>query len=188
MFRWVLLILIIGCCAAIAGQRTYYVSYQKEGEMTHRIYLQGDTLGLEIKGGGLMPTTVSERKIRRISDDMFTVVESMEDSSRNIGVWIDNMVEYDFYGKTFKQEDSQLIDMSTGRPYVDEDTIKSILGDFPLLIVYDGNRISWQTADSIHQKEGKRLKYSTISGEKAYKIFGSAGIKGVIIMKSRFRR
>ena len=175
--------LLRGYCAAIAGQRTYYVSYQKEGEMTHGIYLQGDTLGLEIKGGGLMPTTVSERKIKRISDDMFTVVESMEDSSGDKGVWVDNMAEYNFYGKTFRQEDSQLIDMSTGRPYVDEDTINSILGDFPLLIIHDGKRISWLKADSIHQKEGKRLKYSTISGEKAYKIFGPAGIKGVIIMK-----
>ena len=183
MFRWVLLILIIGCCAAIAGQRTYYVSYQKEGEMTHRIYLQGDTFGLEIKGGGLMPTTVSERKIRRVSDDMFTVVESMEDSSGDNGVWIDKMAEYDFYGKTFKQEDSQLIDITSGRPYINEDTLNSILGDFPLLIIHDGKRISWLKADSIHQKEGKRLKYSTMSGEKAYKAFDPAGIKGVIIMK-----
>ena len=188
MFRWVLLILIICCCVTIAGQRTYYVSYRKDGELTHRIYLQGDTLGLEIKGGGLMPTTVSERKIRRISDDMFIVVESMEDSSGDKGVWIDKMAEYDFYGKTFKQEDSQLIDITSGRPYVNEDTINNILDDFPLLIIHDGKRISWQTADSIHQKEGKRLKYSTMSGEKAYKIFGPAGIKGVIIMKLRFRR
>ena len=185
MFRWLPIILLIGCCAALAGQRTYYVSYRKDGEMNHRIYLQGDTFGLEIKGGGLMPTTVSERKIRRISDDVFAIVEISRDSSRNIGVWIDNMVEYDFYGKTFKQEDSQLIDMSTGRPYVNEDTINNILGDFPLLIIHDGKRISWQTADSIHQKEGKRLKYSTMSGEKAYKAFGLAGIKGAIIMKSK---
>ena len=95
------------------------------------------------------------------------------------------MAEYNFYGKTFKQGDSQLIDMSTGRPYVNEDIINSILGDSPLLIVYDGNRISWQTADSIRQKEGKRLKYSTMSGEEAYKTFGPAGIKGAIIMKSK---
>ena len=188
MFRWVLLILIIGCCAALAGQRTYYVSYRKDGEMTHRIYLQGDTFGLEIKGGGLTPTTVSERKIRRISDDMFIVVESMEDSSGNSGVWVDNMAEYNFYDKTFRQEDSRLIDITSGRPYVNEDTINNILGDFPLLIIHDGKRISWQTADSIHQKEGKRLKYSTMSGEKAYKTFGPAGVKGAIIMKSRFRR
>ena len=185
MYRWVPLILIIDCCAALAGQRTYYVSYQKEGEMSHRIYLQGDTFGLEIKGGGLIPTTVSERKIRRLSDDMFTVVEISRDSSRTIGIWVDNMAEYNFYGKTFKQGDSQLIDMSTGRPYVNEDIINSILGDSPLLIVYDGNRISWQTADSIRQKEGKRLKYSTMSGEEAYKTFGPAGIKGAIIMKSK---
>lgn len=96
MYRWLPLILLIGCCAAIAGQRTYYVSYRKEGELTHRIFLQGDTLGLEIKGGGLMPTTVLERKIRRLSDDMFTVVESMEDSNGDKGVWIDNIAEYDF--------------------------------------------------------------------------------------------
>ncbi|MDE6754076.1 MAG: hypothetical protein K2J82_05615 [Muribaculaceae bacterium] len=185
MFRWQTLILLIGCCAALAGQRTYYVSYRKDSELTHRIYLQGDTFGLEIKGGGLMPTTVSERKIRRSSDDMFTIVESMEDSSRNIGVWIDNMAKYDFYGKTFRQEDSQLIDITSGRPYVNEDTINNILGDFPLLIIHDGKRISWQTADSIHQKEGKRLNYSTMSGEKAYKAFGPAGIKGAIIMKSK---
>ncbi|MDE6409018.1 MAG: hypothetical protein K2K81_02070 [Muribaculaceae bacterium] len=185
MFRWLPIILMIGCCAAIAGQRTYYVSYRKDDELTHRIYLQGDTFGLEIKGGGLMPTTVSERKIRRISDDMFTLVESMEDCSGDKGVWIDRMAEYDFYGKTFRQEDSQLIDMSTDRPYVNEDTINSILGDFPLLIIHDGKRISWQTADSIHQKEGKRLKYATMSGEKAYKTFGPAGIKGAIIMKSK---
>ena len=170
-------ILLICCCAALAGQRTYYVSYQKEGEMTHRIYLQGDTFGLEIKCGGLMPTTVSERKIRRISDDMFIVVESMEDSSGDKGVWIDWMTEYGFFGKSFKQEDSQLIDTTSGRPYVNEDTINSILCDFPLLIIHDGKRISRQTADSIHQKEGKRLKYTTMSGEKAYKIFGPAGIK-----------
>lgn len=183
MFRWLPLILLIGCCAAIAGQRTYYVSYRKEGELTHRIYLQGDTFGLEIKGGGLMPTTVSERKIRRLSDDMFTVVESMEDSRGDKGVWIDNIAEYDFYGKTFRQEDSQLIDIITGRPYVNEDMINSILGDFPLLIIHDGKRISWQTADSIQQKEGKRLKYTTMSGEEAYKTFGPGGIKGAIIMK-----
>ena len=183
MIRWLPIILLIGCCAVLVGQRTYYVSYQKDGEMTHRIYLQGDTFGLEIKGGGLMPTTVSERKIRRVSDDMFTVVESMEDSSGDNGVWIDKMAEYDFYGKTFKQEDSQLIDITSGRPYINEDTLNSILGDFPLLIIHDGKRISWLKADSIHQKEGKRLKYSTMSGEKAYKAFDPAGIKGVIIMK-----
>ena len=184
MFRWLTIILLIGCCAALAGQRTYYVSYQKDGELTHRIYLQGDTFGLEIKGGGLMPTTVSERKIRRLSDDMFTIVESIEDSSRNIGIWVDNMAEYNFYGKTFKQEDSQLIDMSNSRPYVNEDTINNILGDFPLLIIHDGKRISWHTADSVRQMKGKRLKYSTMSGEKAYKPYGPAGIKGAIIMKT----
>ena len=184
MYRWITLILLIGCCAALAGQRTYYVSYQKEGEMTHRIYLQGDTLGLEIKGGGLMPTTVSERKIRRISDDMFTIVEISHDSNGDNGVWIDNMAEYNFSGKTFRQEDSQLIDITSGRPYVNEDTINNILGDFPLLIIHDGKRISRLTADSIHQKEGKRLKYSTMSGEKAYKAFGPAGIKGAVIMKT----
>ena len=185
MFRWLTLIFLIGCCAAIAGQRTYYASYHKEGEMNHRIYLQGDTFGLEIKGGGLMPTTVSERRIRRISDDMFTVVESMEDCSGDKGVWIDRMAEYDFYGKTFRKEDSQLIDITSGRPYVNEDTINNILGDSPLLIIHDGKRISLQTADSIHQKEGKKLKYTTMSGEKAYKTFGPAGIKGAIIMKSK---
>ena len=185
MFRWLTLILLICCCATLAAQRTYYVSYRKDGEMTHRIYLQGDTFGLEIKGGGLMPTTVSERKIRRLSDDMFTVVESMEDSSGDKGVRIDKMNEYGFSDKTFRQEDSQLIDITSGRPYVNEDTINSILGDSPFLIIHDGKRISWQTADSIHQKEGKRLKYSTMSGEKAYKAFGLAGIKGAIIMKSK---
>ena len=183
MYRWLPLILLIGCCASLAGQRTYYVSYRKEGELTHRIFLQGDTFGLEIKGGGLMPTTVSERKIRRLSDDMFTVVESMEDSNGDKGVWIDRMTEYGFSGKTFRKEDSQLIDITRGRPYVNEDTINSILGDFPLLIIHDGKSISWQTADSIHQKERKRLKYSTMSGEKAYKTFGPGGIKGAIIMK-----
>ena len=180
---WLPLILLICCCAAIAGQRTYYVSYRKDGELTHRIYLQGDTFGLEIKGGGLMPTTVQERKIRRLSDDMFTVVESMEDSSVYKGVSIDRMAEYGFSGKTFHQEDSQLIDITSGRPYVNEDTINNILGDSPLLIIHDGKRISLQTADSIHQKEGKRLKYSTMSGGKAYKTFGPAGIKGAIIVK-----
>ncbi|MBD5386348.1 hypothetical protein HDR70_00420 [bacterium] len=151
--------------------------------MTHRIYLQGDTLGLEIKGGGLMPTTVSERKIKRISDDMFIIVKSMEDNSGDKGIRIDDIAEYGFSGKTFRQEDSQLIDITSGRPYVNEDTINSILGDSPLLIIHDGKRISWQTADSIHQKEGKSLKYSTMSGEKAYKTFGPGGIKGAIIMK-----
>ena len=185
MFRWLTLILLIGCCAALAGQRTYYVSYQEDGEKTHRIYLQGDTFGLEIKGGGLMPTAVSERKIRRISDDVFAIVEISRDSSRNIGVWVDKMNEYGFSGKTFRKEDSQLIDITSGRPYVNEDTINCILGDSPLLIIHDGKRISRQTADSIHQKEGKRLKYSTMSGEKAYKAFGLAGIKGAIIMKSK---
>lgn len=185
MFRWLILILLIGCCAALAGQRTYYVSYRKDSELTHRIYLQGDTFGLEIKGGGLMPTTVSERKIRRISDDMFTVIESMEDNSGDKGVWIDYMTEYGFSGKTFRQEDSQLIDITGGRPYVNEDTISSILGDSSLLIIHDGKRISLQTADSIHQKEGKKLKYTTMSGEEAYKTFGPAGIKGAIIMKSK---
>lgn len=61
--------------------------------------------------------------------------------------------------------------------------INSILGDSPLLIIHDGKRISRQTADSIHQKEGKRLKYTTMSGEEAYKTFGPGGIKGAIIMK-----
>lgn len=185
MLRWLPIILLIGYCAALTGQRTYYVSYQKEGEMPHRIYLQGDTFGLEIKGGGLIPTTVSERRIKRISDDVFTIVESMEDSSRNIGIWGYNMAQYNFSGRPFRQEDSQLIDITSGHPYVNEDTINSILGDSPLLIVYDGNRISRQTADSIYQKEGKRLKYSTMSGEEAYKAFGPAGIKGAIIMKSK---
>ncbi len=185
MFRWLTIILLIGFCAALAGQRSYYVSYRKDDEMTHRIYLQGDTFGLEIKGGGLMPTTISKRKIKWISDDMFTILDSIEDSSRNRGVWIDNIDEYGFYGKTFRKEDTQLIDMSTGRPYVDEYTISSILGDFPLLIVYEGNRISRQAADSIRQMKGKRLNYSTMSGEEAYKSFGPAGIKGAIIMKSK---
>ena len=74
----------------------------------------------------------------------------------------------------------------SSRPYVNEDTINSILGDF--LSIYDGNRISRQAADSIRHKEGKNLRNSTLSGEEAYKAFGPAGIKGVIIMKSKFRR
>ena len=175
MNRWLTLILMIGCCAALAGQRTYYVSYQKEGEMPHRIYLQGDTFGLEIAGRGLIPAIVYERRIRRISDDMFTIIENIDDSSRNKGVRIDCMAEYGLSGKTFRLEDSQLMDISNGRPYVNEDTINSILGDFPLLIIYDGKRISRQTADSIRQKEGKRLKYSTMSGEKAYKTLARQG-------------
>ena len=76
--------------------------------------------------------------------------------------------------------------LSSSRPYVNEDTINSILGDF--LSIYDGNRISRQAADSIRHKEGKNLRNSTLSGEEAYKAFGPAGIKGVIIMKSKFRR
>ena len=78
--------------------------------------------------------------------------------------------------------------LSSSRPYVNEDTINSILGDFPLLSTYDGNRISRQAADSIRHKEGKNLRNSILSGEEAYKAFGPAGIKGVIIMKSKFRR
>lgn len=183
MYQWLTLILLIGCCAALAGQRTYYVSYQKEGEMPHRIYLQGDTFGLEIKGGGLMPVAISERKIKRISDDMFTIAESSDDSSRNQGVRIDYMAEYELAGKTFRQEDSELIDISNGRPYVNEDTINSILGDFPLIIIYDGKQISPHEADSIRQRRGKRIKCQTFSGEDAYKTFGPAGIKGAIIMK-----
>lgn len=156
--------------------------------MSHRVYLQGDTFGLEIKGGGLMPVTVSERKIKRISDDMFTISEISRDSSRNQGVWVDYIAEYDLSGKTFRQEDLQLMDMSTGRPYVNEDTINSILGDFPLLIIHDGKRLSRQAADSILQEEGSRLKTTILSGEEAYKAFGPAGIKGAIIMKSKLRR
>ena len=76
--------------------------------------------------------------------------------------------------------------LSSSRPYVNEDTINSILGDF--LSIYDGNRISRQAADSIRHKEGKNLRNSTLSGEEAYKALGPAGIKGVIIMKSKFRR
>ena len=78
--------------------------------------------------------------------------------------------------------------LSISRPYVNEDTINSTLGDFPLLSIYDGKRISRQAADSIRHKEGKNLRNSTLSGEEAYKAFGPAGIKGVIIMKSKFRR
>ena len=156
--------------------------------MPHRIYLQGDTFGLEIAGRGLMPAIVSESRIRRISDDMFTIIENVDDSSGNRGVRIDCMAEYGLSGKTFRLEDSQLTDISNGRPYVNEDTINSILGDFPLLIIYDGKRISRQAADSIRQKERKNLRNSTLSGVEAYKAFGPAGIKGAIIMKLKFRR
>lgn len=161
------------------------MSYQKEGETPHRIYLQGDTFGLEIAGRGLMPAIVSESRIRRISDDMFTIIENVDDSSRNKGIRIYCMAEIGLSGKTFRQEDLQLTDISNGRPYVNEDTINSILGDFPLLVIYDGKGISRQAADSIRQKEGKNLRNSTLSGEEAYKAFGPAGIKGAIIMKTR---
>ncbi len=185
MYRWVSLILMIGCCAALAGQRTYYVSYQKDSEMPHRIFLHGDTIGLEIKGSGLMPTIVSERRINRISDDLFTIEKTSNDSKRYDGVRIDYMSEYGLSGKTFRQEDSQLIDISNGRPYVNEDTLNSILGDFPMLITFKGKQVSPQQADSIRRIEGKRLKSSTLSGEEAYNAFGPAGIKGAIIMNTQ---
>ncbi len=183
MLRWLILILLTGVCPAVAGQRTYFVSYQRDTEMPHRIFLHGDTIGLEIMGGGLMPTIVSERRINRISDELFTIEENLEDSNRNIGVRIDYMVEYGLSGKTFRREDSQLIDISNGRPYVNEDTVNRILGDFPMLITFDGKQVSHQEADSICKFEGKRLKSSTLSGEDAYKTFGLAGINGAIVLE-----
>ncbi len=183
MLRWLIFILLTGSCLAVGGQRTYFVSYQKDSEMPHRIFLHGDTIGLEIIGSGLMPTIVSERRINRISDDLFTIEETSNDSNRNDGVRIDYMAEYGLAGKTFRQEDAQLIDISNGRPYVNEDTLNSILGDFPMLITFNGKQVAPQQADSIRRLEGKRLKSSTLSGEEAYNAFGPAGIKGAIIMK-----
>ena len=184
MNRWFTIILLIGCCAAVAGQRTYYISYNKNEEPIHRIYLKGDTFGLEIERRGLIPPIVSERRIYRISDDLFSITENVPDSSQGNGIQIDYISEYDFDGKTFRQEDSQIIDTTNGRPYVNEDTINSILGDYPLLFIYYGKQISRQKADSIRNQEGEKLRYSMLSGEDAYTAFGPAGIKGAIRIES----
>lgn len=64
MNRWLTLILMIGCCATLAGQWTFYVSYQKEGEMPHRIYLQGYTVYISLRS---LPPPGQAKQVRPLN-------------------------------------------------------------------------------------------------------------------------
>lgn len=166
-----------------------FISYRLEGEPTHRLFLQEDTLRVKVKGMGLFPpytlfyVIAQDGCLRRIG------MPNAEQTATK-GIDIDLPISASLDGKYLKRiSDSEIRISGDNRPYFSAQTVKGILNGMDLLWIYDGTMVRdsavFGKLNKIIKDNVENVQIKILYGKQAYCQYGIAGINGAIIIETK---
>lgn len=172
------------CEAMPDTSRIYFISYKLKGEQGHRLFLQNDTLGIEVSGMGLFP---SYTVLYAIAQDSCLTVRNRQVAQK--GIKLDLPVFASLEGQRLQRISDEEIRISgQERPYFREQTVKDTLNGMDMLWVYNDTLIT-NTAEleKLRIDNNSNLQIKIVAGKEAFRMYGIAGINGVIVINNRIK-
>lgn len=164
--------------------RTYFISYRLEGEQGHRLFLQKDTLGIEVNGMGLFPPYTRRYVIGRDSCLMFQDKQAVQE-----GIRMDLPVFASLEGKLLQRVSDKEIRISgQERPYFSEQAVKDALNGMDMLWVCDGLFVTDAAGlEKLRNKiaDAPDVQVRIMSGQQAFGIYGMVGIYGAVVVYNK---
>lgn len=164
--------------------RTYFISYKLEGGQGHRLFLQNDTLGIEVNGMELFP---SYTVLYAIAQDSCLIFQDRQVAQK--GIKLDLPAFALLEGQRLQRiSDKEIRISGQERPYFREQTVKDTLNGMDMLWVYNDTLIT-NTAELEKLRNridnNPDIQIQVMAGKEAFCMYGITGINGVIVINNR---